>query len=229
MDSSRMSEAIGVQKELICQIGQRLWQRGYCAGNDGNLTVRLPGNRLLCTATGMSKGFMDPKSIRTTDADGQGLDDDGPAPSTEVKMHAAVYRKRPDVQAVIHSHAPHATAFALAGKTIPENIYPEIEVLLGQVPLVPFVLPGTAALGEAVAEAITPHTWAVLMANHGAVTFSSQGLLDAYHRMEVLDATCRILMLCENLGGPKKLSDEQMRQVLESKQNDYGMGDGRLG
>ncbi|MDX1565075.1 MAG: class II aldolase/adducin family protein [Phycisphaeraceae bacterium] len=223
-----MSQDLEDLKQLICRIGQRLWQRGYCAGNDGNLSVRLEEQRLLATATGLSKGFMDPATVRTTDLDGHGLDETGPAPSTEIKMHAAIYRARPEVRAVVHSHAPHATAFALAGRPLPEGVYPEAEVLLGRVPLVPFELPGTAALAEAVADALSDDTWAVLLANHGAVTFSDKGLLDAYHRMEVLDASCRILSLCDGLGGARRLSDEQLRQVLEAKRDHYGLNDGRL-
>jgi L-fuculose-phosphate aldolase len=224
-----MSDRTPDLRQQMCDIGQRIWRRGYCAGNDGNLTIRLDEKRLLCTPTGVSKGFMAPQTMRITDLDGQGLDADGPGVSTEVRMHAAIYRARPDVQAVVHSHAPHATAFALAHRTIDEGVYPEVDVLIGRVPVVPFALPGTADLGTAVADALTPHTWAVLLGNHGAVTFSAKGLEEAYYRMEVLDSTCQILMLTGQIGGAKPLNEDQMRQVLEQKRDFYGLSDERLG
>src|SRR6476469_6227473 len=136
-------------KEEMCEIGRRIWHKGYCAGNEGNHSVRIGENRFLCTPTGISKGFLKPDDICTVDIEGKQLAGKRKRTS-EMLMHLAIYKARPDVKAVVHSHPPHATAFAIAGVELPTCIHPEAEVFLGVVKTAKYVTPGDTRLGESI-------------------------------------------------------------------------------
>ena len=203
-------------REEMCEIGRRIWQRGFCAGNEGNHSVRLEGDKLLSTPTGVSKGYMNPDMICLTDMNGRQLEENGSRVTSEIRIHLAIYRARPDVRAVIHSHPPHAVAFALAGIPLPEGIHPEAEVFLGRVPLAAYATPSTDALAESLLPHLTPATSTILMSNHGVVCFE-RSLNEAYYRLEVLENYCTALLLSRQLGGPRQLSAEEMRRLLEVK------------
>ncbi len=221
-------------KEQMCEIGRRIWQKGFCAGNEGNHSIRLPFEpgqppRYLCTPTGISKGFLEPNDICVIDEQANLVESNlnGRAPSSEMKLHMAIYRTRPDVQAVIHSHPPHATAFAIAGIPLPESIHPEAEVFLGKVRTAPYALPSTHALPDSVTPLIEADTTTVLMGNHGTVSFSNKDLTDAYYKLEILDAYARILICVKQLGQVNTLDKNQMVDLLKVKQQ-FGMEDSRL-
>ena len=225
--TARLPSAERLRQEM-CDVGRRMWTRGLCSGTEGNLSVRVGDDLVLCTPSGVSKGFLDPRSLRTLRLDGTDAD---PVPewtiTSEIRVHLAVYRARPDVRAVVHSHAPHANAFAMANVPLAEGVYPEAEIVLGRVPVAPYALPGTAALAENVAGALTPNTTAMLLAHHGTLTLSACGLLDAYHRLEVLDSWCQILLGVARLGAVEVLGDAQMAGVLALKRAGCGLGDDR--
>jgi ribulose-5-phosphate 4-epimerase/fuculose-1-phosphate aldolase len=125
--------AVLALRREMCDVGHRMWTRGLCSGCEGNLSVRLDSDRVLCTPSGVSKGFLEPRSLRIVRLDGTPLGAvDEFAVTSEIRVHLAVYRMRPDVRAVVHSHAPHANAFAMAGIELPEGVYPEAEVVLGR-------------------------------------------------------------------------------------------------
>src|SRR5437588_256913 len=128
-------------KEQICEIGRRLYNRGFAAANDGNITIRLNEREILCTPTMVSKGFMKPEDICKVDYEGKQLAG-SKRRTSEVLLHLAVYMARPDVNAVVHCHPPHATAFAVAREPIPKCVLPEVEVLLGEVPMARYETPG---------------------------------------------------------------------------------------
>ncbi|MGE0479736.1 MAG: class II aldolase/adducin family protein [Phycisphaerae bacterium] len=115
------------------------------------------------------------------------------------------------IDAVVHTHAPFATAFAVAGVAPPGGIMPEAEVFLGAIPLVPYETPGTPALGEAVAPFVAGHV-AALLANHGAVTWAAD-LERAYLLMETLESVCRTIFLAQQLGGPRALPSEKLAEL----------------
>jgi len=225
-----MNESLGQLKSQVCEVGKRIWQKGFCAGNEGNHSVRVPGqgNRFLCTPTGISKGFLVPNDICLVDAEGRLVEDNpnGRRPSSEVKVHLAIYKHRPDVNAVIHSHPPHATAFAIAGVPLPEGIHPEAEVFLGRVETAHYATPSTHDLPNSILPHIGPQTNTVLMGNHGSVSFSN-GLVDAYYKLEILDAYCRILLLVKQIGRVNLLDANQMTELLRVKKR-FGMDDERL-
>ncbi len=212
-------------KEELCEIGRRIWQRGFCGGNEGNHSVRVDDDKLLCTPTGVSKGFMTSDMICLTDMEGKPIDESGSRVTSEIRIHLAIYRRRPDVRAVIHSHPPHAMAFAMAGIPLPEGIHPEAEVFLGRVPLADYATPSTDALADSLMPHRSDNTNTILMRNHGAVCFE-KSLTEAYYRMEVLDNYCKALLLSRQIGGPRVLSAEEMKQLLAVKSR-FNLNDNR--
>lgn len=222
-----MTDSIWNLKKQMCEIGHRIWLRGYCAGNEGNHSVRIDEKRVLCTPTGLSKGFLTPDMITVVDMEGKQLDTNNKYKRTsEVLVHLAIYKKRPDVKAVIHSHPPHATAFAIAQIPLPEGIHPEAEVFLGRVPTAPYATPSKQDLPDSITPLIGPLTNTVLMGNHGSVSFS-KSLIDAYYKLEILDSYCRILILTKQLGHANVLNAQQMTELLEVKKK-FGLPDERL-
>lgn len=221
-----MTNDLQATKQLICDIGRKIWQRGYCAGNEGNHSIRIDDNHILCTPTGVSKGDLTPQMICLTDMTGSNIDTSAQyKPSSEIKVHIAIYNHRPDVKAVVHSHPPHPTAFAIAGIPLPEGIHPEAEVFLGRVPLAPYATPSTPDLPKSIIPLIKPDTTTVIMANHGSVTFDKD-LTNAYYKLEILDAYCRALLLAKQLGNINTLTEQQMNDLLKVKKS-FGFNDSR--
>jgi L-fuculose-phosphate aldolase len=154
--------------EEIVAVCCRLYDRGLIAGPDGNVSVRLETGHILVTPTGLSKVDVTPASLVELTAEGKQVTP-GPGASSEVGMHLRIYRDRPDVRAIVHAHPPVATAFGVAGRDFMDPVLPEVIFHLGRVPLVPFALPGTPALGDAMAAYLADHD-AFLLASHGATT-----------------------------------------------------------
>ena len=215
--------------KLMCQVGHRIWLRGYCAGHEGDHSLRLGDDRLLCTPAAASVGFLEPQQVCLVDMEGKPVEPNptGCQPTGELGLHLAIYRHRPNVKAIIHSHPPHATAFAVANVPIPEGIHPQAELCLGKVPIARYATPSSAALADSVTQLVGPQTNTVILGNHGTVSFSDQGLLDAYAKLEIVDAYCRILLLAVPLGRVKTLSDHQLMDLLTAKQQ-MGQPDDRL-
>lgn len=214
-----MQTPLRILKEQMCEVGRRIWQRGFCAGNEGNHSVRLGPDRFICTPSGISKGFLESDDLVVVDGHGEGVffSSRGRKPTSEIKVHLAIYEARPDVQAVIHSHPPHATAFAICDGPLPMGIHPEAELFLGDVPTSPYATPSTQAAADAVASVIGPKTNSVLMANHGSVSFSDT-LMDAYYKLEILDAYCRLLVLGRQAGAIKPLDEQQIAELHALRQ-----------
>src|SRR5262245_20317197 len=211
-------------KEQICEIGRRVYAKGFAAANDGNITVRLNDKELLCTPTMISKGFIKPDDICKVDYDGK-----QPAGkrkrSSEVLLHLSVYKHRPDIHAVVHCHPPHATAFAVAHEPIPKCILPEVEVFLGEVPTAIYETPGNNKFAETVLPYVK-NCNTILLANHGTVTFGKD-LEQAYFNSEIIDAYCKILILAKQLGPINYFSEEKTRELLALKKR-LGFTDPRL-
>ncbi|MBW1808127.1 MAG: class II aldolase/adducin family protein [Deltaproteobacteria bacterium] len=184
-------------KDAIVEIGRRLWQRGYVAANDGNISVRLEDQRLLTTPTGVSKGFMSADMLVVTDLQGNPVEAEC-RPSSELKMHLEVYRLRPEVNAVVHAHPPVATAFSVAGVALDKCILPESVLTMGAIPTVPYATPSTEEVPEGLRPFI-PNCDAVLLSNHGAMTWAA-ALETAYFRMETLEHTAKITQAAMMLG-----------------------------
>ena len=179
-------------KKQICDIGKRIYDQGMVAANDGNISVKLNDNEFLCTPTGVSKGFK---------------------PSSEIKMHMRVYKERPDVNSVVHAHPIYATGFAIAGIPLTQPIMPEAVIALGCVPIAEYGTPSTEEIPDAVSKYLQSFD-AVLLENHGALTFSDS-LLAAYHKMESVEFYAKLLYISRQLGGPKELSESQVQRLYK--------------
>ena len=203
----------------IVEVGRRLYQRGYVASNDGNISVRLGDDRVLATPTGVSKGFMTPDMMVITDMAGTKVSGARHA-SSELKMHLAVYRLRPDVQAVVHAHPPLATGFAVAGIPLDRAVLAEVITTLGSIPIADYATPSTAELPAAVSKYIQAHD-GLLLANHGALT-AGRDLFGAYYKMETIEHFAHISLVARVLGRERVLSrDEVMR--LQGLRGSYGI------
>lgn len=200
-------------KKMIVEIGKRIWTRGYVASNDGNMTVKLNENELLTTPTGVSKGFMTTEMIIKVDMNGKVLSGSKDyRPSSEVKMHLEVYRERPDVKSVVHAHPPYATCFAVAGIPLNKCVLPEAIIVIGSVPIAPYGLPSTMEIPEKI-RPFVQQSDAILLANHGALTFGSD-LLNAYHKMETLEHTASIVWKAIQLGNLNVLPDTERDRLM---------------
>jgi L-fuculose-phosphate aldolase len=208
----------------ICDIGRRIYNKGFAAGNDGNISYRIGPNEVLCTPTMVSKGFLKPEDLCIVDMEGNQKSGQRKRTS-EIMLHLAIMKKRSDVKSVVHCHPPHATAFAVAREPIPQCVLPEVEVFLGDVPITKYETPG----GQPFADTILPFVEksnVIILANHGTVSFG-ETVEKAYWWTEILDAYCRILMLAKDLGRVTYFSEEKERELLELKSK-WGYKDARL-
>src|SRR6476660_6855437 len=199
-------------KKAICEIGDRIYKRGFAAANDGNISVRLSENEVLCTPTMHCKGFLKKSDICLVDMEGNQLAGKKKR-SSEVLLHLEIYKARPDVKSVVHCHPPHATAFAIAREPIPQCVLPEVEVFLGDVPITKYETPG----GKEFAETVLPFvakTNVIILANHGTVSYGVN-VEQAYWWTEILDAYCRMLMLARDLGKINYFEEPKQRELLE--------------
>jgi len=210
-------------KEQMCDVGRRIWLKGFCAGNEGNHSYRIGPDRFLCTPTGISKGNLRPDDLCVVDGEGKQISGKRKRTS-EMMMHLVIYKARPDVKCVIHSHPPHATAFAVAGVELPTCIHPEAEVFLGAVKTAKYVTPGDNRLGESLLPYIKDANTIVLQ-NHGVVCFDTD-LEQCYYKLEIVDAYARILILAKQVGSIRPLDGSEMKELLDLKAK-FGMHDPR--
>jgi L-fuculose-phosphate aldolase len=192
----------------IVEVGRRLYARGLIAGAEGNVSIRA-GDRLYATPGGVCKGFLRPEDVAVTDLDGRAVS--GARVTSEILMHAAVYRRRPDVGGVVHAHPPAATGFAVAGMPLDRPVLAEPVVTLGPVPVVPFATPSTSELSDRVGAAIGS-AQALLLANHGALAVG-ETLWRAWERMEALEQFARIALVARLLGGQTELTPEAVARL----------------
>lgn len=203
------------KKVLICAFGKKLWQRGYVASNDGNLSIRLEDGTYLITPSGVSKGELRPEMIVHIDREGQLLSPSLYHPSSEWPMHLRCYEKRPDIGGVVHAHPVAATAFACARRPLDAPILGEFLMALGKVPVAPYGRTGTMEIPEAITPLLRDHD-GILLANHGALTLGSD-LETAYYRMESMEHTARIYLALGQLGGGIPLAKEEVEALMQQK------------
>ena len=199
------------EREAVCRVGKLLYERGYVAANDGNISVKVGEDRLLITPSGVSKGRMTPEMLLVTDLDGNVLEGDR-HPSSEGKMHLEVYRGRPDVSAVVHAHPPVATAFAVCRRGLETPYLSELVAGLGQVPCTTsFAMLSTEEVPESVRPYLEDHN-ALLLANHGALAWGGD-LWEAFDRLETVEHTAKIALNARLLGGGVPLTEEEVERL----------------
>jgi L-fuculose-phosphate aldolase len=198
-------------REEIVRFGKMLHDRGYVAATDGNLSVRLGPSTILCTPTCMSKGMMSADDLVIVDMEGQKLSG-ARACSSEVGMHLLIYRMRPDVHGIVHAHPPTATGYAAAGICLNEALISEVVLSLGTIPLARYGTPGTPELSDALEPLIPDHD-AIVMANHGVVTYGDT-LLRAYMNMETVEHFAKISLVSHLLGKQEPLDQQQVEKLF---------------
>ncbi len=203
------------QKQHIVQIGKMMYDRRFIVAGDGNISVRLDDQTILATPTTLCKGLLTTDQIVKLDLDGNVLDGEY-LPSSEIKMHLAAYRTRPDIQAVVHAHPPISTGFAVAGIALDQLILAEMVVNFGSIPLAPYHSPSTAELAQSVADKVQCHD-AVLMANHGVMTIGPD-VYTAYHRLEMVEQFASISLVAHMLGRANTFSSSQLQDLIAIRQ-----------
>lgn len=210
MDTARINEL----KDQICDVCHKMWQLGWVAANDGNVSARLDDGTFLCTPTGMSKSFITPEKLLRVDKDLKVLEgQEGLRPSSEMKMHLRCYEKRPDVMCVVHAHPPGATGFAVAHKAM--DMYNMIEdvTVIGSVPLTPYGTPSTTEVPDAIEPYLEEHD-VILLENHGALAVGSD-VITAFYRMESLELWAKITINAVILGGSHDISRENIQKLID--------------
>ena len=209
-----MNSAYALRRE-ICEVGRRVYQRGYVAANDGNISVRMQDDRILCTPTGVSKGFITEDMLAICDLDGQQVAGTMRI-SSEIRMHLEIYKLRPDVYSVVHAHPPTATGFAVAGIELTQCVLPEVIVSLGGVPLADYGTPGGPDIVEPMKPLLKDYD-AILMANHGAVTLGKD-VMDAHFKMETVEHFAKIALVAHQLGQVKTLSEGHVNELIDLRE-----------
>jgi len=198
-------------RNQMVSFGRMLHQRGYVAAMDGNLSVRLDDKRILATPTAMSKGSMRESDLVIVDREGRVIRGNHHV-SSEIAMHLLIYRLRPDINGVVHAHPPTATGFAAAGLPLNQPLVCEVVIGLGSIPLAKYGTPGTPELGASL-EPLIPDYDAILMSNHGVVTYGDS-LSHAYMKMETVEHFAQIALVTHTLGRQQPLQGGDLEKLL---------------
>lgn len=209
-----MKSPFEIKKE-ICEVGHKLWLKGFVAANDGNISVKINDREYYCTPTGVSKGSLTPDMIIKVDENGNKLE--GKLnPSSEIKMHMRVYKERPDVTAVVHAHPPVATAFTVADIDLDQYILPEAVLTIGDVPTCDYGTPSTMEIPDSLDPYLQNHD-AFLLRNHGALTVGCD-LNKAFFVMEEVEFNAVICKHAMDLGAVHEISNDQLKKLMDLRQ-----------
>jgi L-fuculose-phosphate aldolase len=214
-----MSGEHQLRREII-KIGKALHERGFIAACDGNLSVRLDRDHILVTPSGMSKGAMRASDLVIVDMNGRKLRGRREVTS-EIGMHLLIYRMRPDVRGIVHAHPRTATGFAAAGLALNQPLVCEVVIGLGQIPLAPYGTPGTPELSKTL-EPLVPQYDAILMANHGVVTYGAD-LQSAYMKMETVEHFAQIALVTHVLGQQQLIESADLEKLVAARSKYLGV------
>ncbi|CEQ20291.1 class II aldolase/adducin family protein [Paraclostridium sordellii] len=208
-------------REQMCDVCHKMWQLGWVAANDGNVSVKLDDGTFLATPTGISKSFITPEKLVHIDENGEVLDGpEGAKPSSEIKMHLRCYKEREDVGAVVHAHPPTATGYAVAHLDMDRYTMIETVIAIGSIPVTPYGTPSTYEVPDSIAPYLQEHD-VLLLENHGALTVGSD-LITAYYRMETLELYAKISLTAHLLGGEKEISQKNINRLIGMRKG-YGV------
>ncbi len=206
-----MKSPFEIKKE-ICEVGHIIYDKGFVAANDGNISVKINDHEFFCTPTGVSKGALTPDMIIKVDENGKKLE--GKLnPSSEIKMHMRVYKERPDVNAVVHAHPPIATAFTVADIPLDQYILPEAVLTIGEVPTCDYGTPSTMEIPDSLEPYIQSHD-AFLLRNHGALTVGCN-LTRALFIMEEVEFNAKICKYAMELGAVHEIPNAQLKKLMD--------------
>ena len=200
-------------REQICLLATSIFDRGLTGGSTGNISARTDDGGLLVSPTGTSFGRLDPARLSRFDAEGKHVD--GDAPTKEMPLHTAFYETRSQAGAVVHLHSCHSVALSMLPDVDPDNFLPPLTpygiMKLGRVKLLPFFLPGDAAMGEAV-RGLAGKRSAVMLANHGPVV-AGKDVEAACNAVEELEDTARLVLMTRGMN-PRLLDEAQIRSLV---------------
>lgn len=197
--------------EKIIEYGKRCGEKNYTPGYSGNISARHE-NGMLITTSGSSNGYLTEKDVVFTDFEGKSLEE-GKKPSSEKFLHIEIYKKRPEINYIIHVHAPYLSSFASAGKDLMAPIMAENVFYFGGIPLADYALPSTMQLVENTVKYFDKYD-AVLMANHGFVV-ASKTIEDAYMKLELAESYAQVVLNTYVLGGAKILTENEADEILK--------------
>ncbi|MFK7927966.1 MAG: class II aldolase/adducin family protein [Myxococcota bacterium] len=206
-------------RRTMVDLCHRLHAQGLLVALDGNLSARLPSGHILCTKAGTHKAFVQDTDLVVTDAEGQWLRGLG-KPTSELALHLACYKSRPDINAIIHAHPPSAIACTLAGVDLDRPLLPEVVLTLGTVPTVPYATTGSKALALATA-AVAVHRDGILLDKHGAVALGTT-LIDAFCHLETIEQLARITLDASALGPVPSLPHSEAVRLRSAGLKRYG-------
>lgn len=206
-----MEKTESMHRNDIIDICRRVHANGWVAANDGNISIRIGPNTILCTPTGMSKGYLTTDQLIKVDMDGNKISGEL-EPSSEVKMHLDVYRGKENIGAVVHAHPPFATGFAVAGIALDECVMPEIIISLGSIPLTRFGIPSTSEIPDNIRPYLKEHD-VFLLENHGALSIGKD-VHQAYYRMESLELFAKINLVARMLGNVNVIGEDNVRKMI---------------
>ncbi len=201
-------------KKNIIKIGEQLYKKGLLIAKDGNISIRTGEDELLITGTGICKGHLEPNQITKIDFKGNIIDGELD-PARDFRMHVEIYKARPNIKAIAHAHPPYISGLAMTRKKIKEITLPEVLFDLGEIETADYATPTTLEVPESVKEALrrTENTYAVILANHGAVTFTEEEPIDAFYKMEKLEGLIQSTMIAQQLGGAVPLTEKQIEDL----------------
>jgi L-fuculose-phosphate aldolase len=202
----------------IVRLGRLMHAQELVDGTSGNISARLGPEQVLTTPSGLAKGFLEPEQLIVVNMRGEVVQAAaGLRPTSELLMHLEAYRRRPDVNGVVHAHPITAVALSIAGISLAECLVPEAVVVLGLVPTTPYANPSSEENQRAIAEVIVSHD-ALVLQYHGTLTVGAD-VTEAYLRLETLEHTAKIMALTKLLGGGPSLPPEQVTKLLSARQS----------
>lgn len=211
LESTRCEQRL---REELAECSVDLHALGFAPGTSGNISARLDAERVLATPTGCSKRVLRPQDLVMVNMAGHPLGGTRYVTS-EIDMHLAIYQARPDVEAVVHAHPVFATAFASSGLALDQPLCAEVVMTLGSIPLAPYATTGTCEVRQTL-EPYLQHHDAVLLANHGAVTYGVS-VTDALMKMETVEHFAQICLAVRQLGGGTTLQGRHLADLLQAR------------
>ena len=209
-----MSRTESQHRRQIAEVGRWLHQKGFVAATDGNISARLQDGRVLVTPANTSKGMLRPQDMVLVDMQGNKIAGRGNA-SSELPMHLLIYQRRPDAGGIVHAHPPAATGYSVAGLALDKAVLPEVVVSLGRVPLAQYATPGSPALNKVLRNLVSQYD-AILLANHGVVTFG-EDLVRAFFHMETVEQFARISLVAKLLGRQALLPKQEVQKLRAAR------------
>ncbi len=209
------TNSVYTAKKQIIDVCKRIYDRGYVAANDGNVSVRVDNGHIVMTPTGRSKGFLTIDELVVVDIDGNKVSGSS-KPSSESKMHLSIYKSRDNVNSVVHAHPPTATGYAVAGIPLNQCVLPEVVVTVGSIPIAEYATPGTQELADVVVKYFQTYD-AILLENHGAITVGDS-VINAHYKMETMEHFAKIMFVAHQLGNIQGLGGKDVEELMALRQ-----------